>query len=490
MKRIVLLILAALLLMSCFTAAQSEIKVYVNGDEIVSDVSPLIKEGRTLLPIRAICRAIGAYVSWDGESRTAKAEGYDYTLEMQVGNPEIKLYLDGEDEPLVTECEVAPEIIDGRVFLPLRAICEVLDFDVSWNGEEKTVNIEQRAYLVGQADGGVKIDRSIVKVHGRYAVVRDELCSSQSASGIEVRFEGTSLEVSMNINADAYIHVFVDDKVELSFDYKDDARILLGGGDQRVKVAENLDYGVHTVKILKANEGIFNKITWKNLYTDGKILAPPIAKEKKIQIIGDSITCGSASLNFPENADGSAGGIKYEDAVLSYASWVGRAFDADIEMFAKSGLSMYEIIVDREVPKYESIDPFAGFDDEWNHKEFEPELIIQYNWINEYVGKVKRDGVSTEKIKEIYVEGLEMMRKAHPDAKIMLVSRSDQPEFIKVLNDAIAEFGKTNDISGIRVMTYDHADLVNSGHPHPEGQYNIAKNFISQIEEFMGWKAN
>lgn len=478
------------MLMCTVYAEEGEIKITVNGYDVECDTAPVIKEGRTLLPVRAICQAVGATVTWDGAKSEATVKGYDYKMVMQAGNNELLLYFDQSDEPISIACEVAPEIIGGRVMLPLRAMCEALDFNVSWNGEERRVDVVQNIYPVKEDDGGVKIEKSLVKVHGRFAMDDGLIYSSMSASGIEIRFKGTSLSLALNNTAEGYIHVFVDGDEELSFEYTDDRRILLPKGEQKITLAENLSEGIHTVKVLKANEGIFNKIGWEKLYTDGEILPPPISKARKIQIVGDSITCGSASLNFPENANGSSSGIKYEDALQSYASYVARAFDADAEFFSKSGLAMFNVIRNQAVPMYEKIDPFAGYNDLWDHTLFEPDLIIQYNWINEYIGKVQRDGVKIDEIKRIYVEMLKMFRKDHPNAKLMLVTRSDVTEFTAMLKSAVKDFGRMYDSSGIAVLTYDPSVLVNSGHPHPEGHYNIAQAFIPQIEEFMGWKAN
>lgn len=491
MKKIALLILVAVLLLCTVTAAENEIKVYVNGYEIATDVSPIIKEGRTLLPVRAICQAIGASVSWEDETKIVTVTGFDYVMVLQVGSKSLKLYFDGNTEPgAVIECDVAPEITDGRVMLPLRAMCEALEFDVEWNGDTREVQIEQRINTQKDADGGIKVDKSNVKVHGRYIYKDGALKSSLPASGIEIRFRGTEIALDLTTNNSGYIHVFVDGNEELSFDYKDDARILLPSGTQEITLAENLENKIHTVKILKSNEGADNIITWNKLYTDGELLAPPISKARKIQIVGDSITCGSASLNFPENENGSESGNKYEDAVLSYASWLGRMFDADTELFARSGMSMYDCMTTKDTPLYDMLDYYAGIYDSWKHTEFEPDLIVQFNWINDYIGKMQRDGVGKGTMIDIYVKMLNMLSSTHPNAKIVMVCRSDQSEFLDILNSARNEFGRRNDKKKVRIITYAPSDLVNSGHPHPEGQYNIAKKLSEQIEKFMDWQAN
>lgn len=129
-----------------------------------------------------------------------------------------------------------------------------------------------------------KISKSNVKMHGRYAEEGGTLYSSQPASGIEIRFKGTELAVSLTASEDAYVHVFIDNNYELYFDYEDDNIILLDKGESELVVAENHPYGVHTVKILKANEGAYNKIGWGEASTDGALMAPPDANGKKYNL--------------------------------------------------------------------------------------------------------------------------------------------------------------------------------------------------------------
>jgi hypothetical protein len=49
--------------------AQDNIKIYVDGKQVVSDVQPRIIDGRTMVPIRFVAEALGAKVEWDGISK-------------------------------------------------------------------------------------------------------------------------------------------------------------------------------------------------------------------------------------------------------------------------------------------------------------------------------------------------------------------------------------------------------------------------------------
>ena len=46
-----------------------------------------------------------------------------------------KAKIDGEEKELAA----APEIINGRTLVPLRAVCDAFSLSVEWDGERRTV---------------------------------------------------------------------------------------------------------------------------------------------------------------------------------------------------------------------------------------------------------------------------------------------------------------------------------------------------------------
>lgn len=46
--------------------------MYINDEEEIMDVPPMIIDSRTLVPVRFISKALGCEVSWDGASKTVK----------------------------------------------------------------------------------------------------------------------------------------------------------------------------------------------------------------------------------------------------------------------------------------------------------------------------------------------------------------------------------------------------------------------------------
>ncbi len=46
-------------------------KAYVNGKSVILDTSPIISEGRTMVPLRFVGESLGAKLEWDNDTQTA-----------------------------------------------------------------------------------------------------------------------------------------------------------------------------------------------------------------------------------------------------------------------------------------------------------------------------------------------------------------------------------------------------------------------------------
>lgn len=119
------------------TPEDSGVKVVLNGSTMSFDQPPIIKDERTLVPMRAIFEALGAEVTWYGDTRTVTAVKGDKTITMQIDNN--VMYINGN--PLTLD--VPPQIMNERTLVPVRAVSESLDCTVNWDGNTQTV------YIVG-----------------------------------------------------------------------------------------------------------------------------------------------------------------------------------------------------------------------------------------------------------------------------------------------------------------------------------------------------
>lgn len=112
-----------------------DIKVFTSGEQVNFDVQPTIKEGRTIVPIRAIAESLKSKVDWNSA---------DKTVILSKDGVQIKLIL-GEDIAYVNDKEVKldvpAEISNGRTMVPVRFVSEAFKSTVKWEPEYQTVVI-------------------------------------------------------------------------------------------------------------------------------------------------------------------------------------------------------------------------------------------------------------------------------------------------------------------------------------------------------------
>ncbi|NPV69174.1 MAG: hypothetical protein HPY55_00830 [Firmicutes bacterium] len=109
------------------------LKVFVNGKKPSFDVPPVIKDGRTLVPVRALVEALGATVEWQAETRTVVISKGDTVVRLQL---ETRTALVNE-QPV--ELDVPPKSINGRTVIPLRFIAQALGCEVDFDNDSGTV---------------------------------------------------------------------------------------------------------------------------------------------------------------------------------------------------------------------------------------------------------------------------------------------------------------------------------------------------------------
>lgn len=124
--------------------ADDGITVTLNGDKIDFDVQPQLINDRTMVPLRKIFEAMGAYVDWYGDTQTVVATKDDKVVTAKIDD--TKLYINDEVKTL----DVPPMIIDGRTLVPARFVAESFGANVDWDGATQTVVIMTKWNRVGE----------------------------------------------------------------------------------------------------------------------------------------------------------------------------------------------------------------------------------------------------------------------------------------------------------------------------------------------------
>ena len=144
MKKLIrnLFILSILLLglMNAGTKAAS-LNLIIDGNNVTKSASPIVKNRRTLVPLRFIGEALGKEVIWnnDEKSVTVSDEGNSF-----------KLYIDSKiidnSDGTLKFTDVAPCIVNRKTYLPLRAIAELMNIGVGYDKASSTVTIDSATY--------------------------------------------------------------------------------------------------------------------------------------------------------------------------------------------------------------------------------------------------------------------------------------------------------------------------------------------------------
>ena len=122
---------------------------YANGAKTMVDpenpeVQPIVKDDRTLVPVRFIAESFGAEVGWDEATQTVTITLNGVTTTLVIGSKEMKV-----GDRTVT-LDVEAQTMNDRTLLPLRAIAE--------EALGKTVFWDEAAQLIVISDGVVDVD--------------------------------------------------------------------------------------------------------------------------------------------------------------------------------------------------------------------------------------------------------------------------------------------------------------------------------------------
>ena len=108
---------------------------YVNGEAKELDAAPIIRNDRTMLPVRFVADSFGAVVLWNGATSTATVKTDDVEIKIVIGSPVA--FVNGEDVLLDS-----PAFIEnGRTYLPVRFVADKLGATIGWDGATSTATL-------------------------------------------------------------------------------------------------------------------------------------------------------------------------------------------------------------------------------------------------------------------------------------------------------------------------------------------------------------
>ena len=109
---------------------------YTAGGQVKQLVTaPYIKDGRTMLPVRAVGESLGLEASWDHATKTATFKNAEKTAIVKIGQSTITV--NNTPMPLT----VPAEIKNGSTMIELRSLATAFGVSIAWDAVNKSVTV-------------------------------------------------------------------------------------------------------------------------------------------------------------------------------------------------------------------------------------------------------------------------------------------------------------------------------------------------------------
>ena len=139
MKKILKVLFLLIVISSCmnFASAEEQIKVMIDGETVAFDQSPVIRDDRVFVPIRAIAEGMNANVEYANGGVYIKGDGMELSLNTSGSH---YYQLNGMENCIL---DSAPFILNDRTLVPVRVVAQSFSCDVQWDSANKTVIINR-----------------------------------------------------------------------------------------------------------------------------------------------------------------------------------------------------------------------------------------------------------------------------------------------------------------------------------------------------------
>jgi len=116
-------------------AAQSPPEIFLDGTKLQLPANPIVVDGSTLVPMRALFEAQGAEITWSNKTQTVTANRDQVTFTYRIG--ENYAHKNGQR----LSVEQPGKIVDGLSMVPLRFVSEALGSLVKWHRYSGSITI-------------------------------------------------------------------------------------------------------------------------------------------------------------------------------------------------------------------------------------------------------------------------------------------------------------------------------------------------------------
>ncbi len=117
-------------------AQNNPVNIKLNGSIINLKDKPVIRNDRTLIPLRGFFEETGATVDWNKETRQAIIKNDDVEILLTAGSNYA--LANGK----IVKFDTPSQIINDRIFIPIRFVAETMGHKVGWENNTRTVLVD------------------------------------------------------------------------------------------------------------------------------------------------------------------------------------------------------------------------------------------------------------------------------------------------------------------------------------------------------------
>jgi len=297
-----------------------------------------------------------------------------------------------------------------------------------------------------------------------------------SGAGFIVRFDGTGVTARMD-DAARYFTVVVDGAVQ--------PNLATAPGEQDYVIATGLPPGEHTVEVYRRTEGSFGPTSISSIDIEGELLAPPPV-DRRIEIIGDSITCGYGN----EGVSPCSFSAETENHYLTYGAIAARTVGAELSTVAWSGKGIiYNYGNDTNEPLPQVYDRILASDGApWDFS-WQPDVVAVNLGTNDF----STDGDPTQ---ELYVGEYTTfathLREVYPDAYILLLAPSLYGDELTMVEGYLQQVVDARTGAGDTQIDWANVNVewIGSGcdgHPTVATHEGMAGRLVEELGLHLGW---